>query len=83
MIRVLLQYEDAYFVEAFSNYASAKCPDVDVLCFTTKEKADSYLERRHPRLDIVISKSPFPSLPNVQYLMPGEVTRFADQGGVS
>ena len=45
MIRILLQSDDGYFVNAFSNYAS----------FTTAQKALAYLSTAQLRLDAVLA----------------------------
>lgn len=53
MLRVLLQCGDAYFVKAFSNYASAYCQNIEFVCFTIPEKAVDYLSATALRLDAV------------------------------
>lgn len=86
MIRILLQYDDPYFVNALSRYASAKCPDIDILCFTTKEKAESYLDRKSPRIDIVISEEAITHNGNPvasMRLYPGDRTEFTPDGNGS
>lgn len=54
MIRMLLQCEDAYFVSAFSNYASLHCPTIEFICFTTVDKAVKYLSESNLRLEAVL-----------------------------
>lgn len=54
MIRMLLQCEDTYFVNAFSNYASLHCPTIEFVCFTTVEKALEYLDSTSLRLEAVL-----------------------------
>lgn len=54
MIRMLLQCEDAYFVNAFSNYASLNCPTIEFVCFTTVDRAREYLAGSSLRLDAVL-----------------------------
>ena len=51
MIRMLLQCEDTYFVNAFSNYASLHCPSIEFVCFTTVEKALEYLSGSFLRME--------------------------------
>ena len=55
MLRVLLQCDDAYFVKAFSNYASTYCKNIEFLCFTTPSKAIEYLSSPLLRLDAVLA----------------------------
>lgn len=81
MIRVLLQCEDAYFMQAFSNYASANCHNMEFVCFTTPEKAMDYLRTTALRLDAVLATRPVLDLnaqPGAARLLAGERTVFAD-----
>lgn len=55
MIRILLQSDDAYFVNAFSNYASLHCSNIEFVCFTTVAKAAEYLTASALRLDAVLA----------------------------
>lgn len=55
MIRILLQSDDAYFVNAFSNYASLHCANIEFVSFTTAEKALAYLSAATLRLDAVLA----------------------------
>lgn len=54
MIQMLLQCDDAYFVNAFSNYASLNCPTIEFVCFTTVDKALEYLAGSSLRLDAIL-----------------------------
>lgn len=81
MIRVLLQCEDAYFMQAFSNYASANCHDMEFICFTTPEKAAEYLSSTVLRLDALLAARPVLELaaqPGATRLLVGERTVFSD-----
>lgn len=55
MIRILLQSDDGYFVNAFSNYASLHCANIEFVSFTTAEKALDYLSSSTLRLDAVLA----------------------------
>lgn len=55
MIRILLQSDDGYFVNAFSNYASLHCANIEFVSFTTAEKALAYLSSATLRLDAVLA----------------------------
>lgn len=55
MIRILLQSDDGYFVNAFSNYASLHCASIEFVSFTTAEKALAYLSSTTLRLDAVLA----------------------------
>mgnify|MGYP001851097317 CR=1 FL=1 len=58
MLRVLLQCGDAYFVKAFSDYASAYCPNIEFVCFTVPDKAVDFLSSTMLRLDAVLATQP-------------------------
>ena len=55
MIRILLQSDDGYFVNAFSNYASLHCANIEFVSFTTAQKALAYLSTAQLRLDAVLA----------------------------
>ena len=57
MIRIVLQSEDLYFLQAFSDYASAHCPSIEFVCFSSKEKALQYLEKPPLRVDALLAPS--------------------------
>ena len=56
MIRIVLQSEDLYFLQAFSDYASAHCPSIEFVCFSSKEKALQYLEKPPLRVDALLAQ---------------------------
>lgn len=81
MLRVLLQCEDAYFMQAFSNYASANCHSMEFLCFSTPEKAAEYLSTTPLRLDALLASPAVLALtgqPGALRLLVGERTVFSD-----
>lgn len=59
MIRILLQFDDAYFVNAFSDYVSANNPELEFICCTSMEKATAYLQSSRRRLDAIIGEKQF------------------------
>ncbi len=81
MIRVLLQCEDTYFLQAFSNYASANCHTMEFICFTAPEKAVEHLASTALRLDAVLASRPvLEKVPQPQAvrLLVAERTVFSD-----
>lgn len=80
MIRVLLQSEDRYFIQAFSNYASTHCTNIEFVCFSTADKALAYLETTTLRFDAVLAPaallSRLPASPMTR-LAIGEHTAFS------
>ena len=84
-MRVLLQCEDQYFVQAFSNYASDKCCNIDFVCFTTADKAVEYIGNSHPRLDAVLAEQEVLDqlrAPGTVRLLVSDHTSFAAGGQV-
>lgn len=80
MLRILLQFDDPYFVKAFSNYVSANCPELEFMCYTSVEKANNYLRSSARRLDAIIGEEAFlaqQDLPDVVKLCAAEQTIFS------
>lgn len=85
MIRVLLQYDDTYFVQAFSNYASANCHTIEFVCFSVPEKAVEYLSSSPLRFDAVLATQTLLdqiSQPRVARLLTGERTVFSNPDAI-
>lgn len=82
MIRILLQFDDAYFVKAFSNYVSQNCPELEFICYTNMEKAEDYLQSSVRRIDAVIGEETFiarQEMPDTIKLRASERTVFSNQ----
>ena len=82
MIRVVLQCSETYFVEAFSNYVSAKCKDMEFLCFTDVQKTLDYIRKGRLRVDIIAAEDELlRALPETKaFCMEiGERTAFSDE----
>ena len=85
MIRILLQFDDAYFIKAFSDYASAYCRDMEFLCFTTPQKAKAYLAATALRMDAVLAQQEVLDAvqqPGTARLLASDRTVFADENGI-
>lgn len=81
MIRVVLQCRETYFVEAFSNYVSAQCKDMEFLCFTDAAKTLDYLRKGRLRVDLIAAEEELlHQLPDTKAfcLKIGERTAFSD-----
>lgn len=59
MVRILLQCKDSYFVHSFSNYVSANCPELEFLCYTNEEQANTFIKSSGKKLEAVISEEDF------------------------
>lgn len=81
MIRVVLQCDDAYFVRAFGNYASAHCANIEFICFTKAEKALAYISSTSMRVDAVFAEHAVIDRLSVTRITPiliAEQTQFSD-----
>ncbi len=86
MIRVVLQWDDAYFVRVFSGYASAHCTNIEFICFTTAEKALDYLSGTALRVDAVLAGQEvldrMPTLASGTRLLAAEQTVFSEKDAI-
>lgn len=80
MIRILLQSEDRYFIQAFSNYASTHCANMEFVCFSTQDKALEYAVQTTLRFDAVLAPAALLAQipwPHATRLLIGEHTSFS------
>lgn len=56
MYKVLIQFDDRYFIRAFSNYVSLNCADIEFICFTKAETALDYIKNEKKRIDVYIGE---------------------------
>ena len=59
MLRVFLECGDQYFVNAFNNYVTNHCRDIELMCFTDFEKASSFIQKTALRFNVVICDEDF------------------------
>ena len=85
MIRMLLQCEDTYFVNAFSNYASLHCPSIEFVCFTPVEQALEYLSGSFLRMEAVLGSQELLDRierPNVARFLVSDQTLYSNEESI-